>query len=58
MITLDRAVTILLLIWICVYTASYGWWTWKRKNRLGAIMVFMLAAAALALPLYTLFFRQ
>jgi hypothetical protein len=58
MISFDRAVMILLLIWIFLYTTSYGWWTWKKKNKLGAIMVFFLATTALVLPLYTLFFRQ
>lgn len=47
-----------LLAGITIYTASFGIWTWKEKNRLGAVMVFAVAAANVALPLYSLFFRD
>jgi len=54
---LDRLVIYLLVIWVFIYTASYGVWTWKKKNKFGAIMVFMLAFTAVALPVYALFFK-
>jgi hypothetical protein len=43
---------------VAVRTASFGVWTWKRRNRLGAVMVFVVAVAAVALPAYTLFIRE
>lgn len=47
-----------LLAGISVYTVSFGIWTWKKKNRLGALMVFAVAAANMVLPVYSLFFRD
>lgn len=41
-----------------IKTISYGTWTWKQKNVLGGLMLYMLAAASIALPIYTLIFRQ
>jgi hypothetical protein len=58
MISFDRLVLVIILIWISLYTVSFGWWTWKKKNRLGAVMIFLVSFAALALPVYTLFFRE
>lgn len=46
------------LIIIFVYTTSYGVWTWKSKNKPGAVMIFLLAFASLILPIYKLFFRE
>lgn len=43
------AVTVVLAAVIC-YTASYGVWEWKKRNRAGAIAVFALCIAAGALP--------
>ena len=51
-------VIILILLWIFIYTCSYGIWTWKKKNKLGACMVFFLALVSLLLPIYTVFFRE
>lgn len=58
MVSIERIVTIIVLLWVFVYTASYGNWTWKRKNKLGAVMVYVVAIAALVLPVYTIFFRD
>lgn len=58
MISFGRIVIILVLLWIAIYTSSYGLWTWKNKNRLGAVMVFIVAIAAFVLPVYALFFRE
>lgn len=58
MITADRIFIIILLLLIAVYTISFGRWTWKRKNKLGAIMVFLVALATLVLPVYALFIRE
>lgn len=39
------------------YTISYGVWTWKNKNKLGAVMIFVVALAVILLPMYTLYIR-
>lgn len=51
-------IIIIFLIGVAVYTASFGLWTWKKKNRLGAVMVFMVALAVIGLPVYSLFFKD
>ena len=38
------------LVGVCLRSISYGIWTWKKQNRLGAVMVFLLALAVLATP--------
>ncbi|KKT77361.1 MAG: hypothetical protein UW75_C0064G0002 [Parcubacteria group bacterium GW2011_GWF2_44_8] len=40
-----------------LYTISYGVWTWKKKNKLGAVMIFVVAMTVLMLPVYTLYIR-
>jgi len=54
----SRIIAVVILVWVFVYTVSYGKWTWKKKNRLGAVMVVLLAVFALMFPLFALFFRQ
>ena len=56
MITWGRLLMSVLLLWIAIHTASYGTWTWKNKNRFGAVMVFLIAIITLALPVYIAFF--
>jgi len=55
-VTNGAIITLIFLLWLFIYTVSYGVWIWKKKNRLGAVMIFLVAAAALALPVYSLFF--
>lgn len=50
-------ITMVILIWSFLYTTSFGNWTWKNKNRSGAVMVYVMATSALALPAYVIFFR-
>lgn len=57
MSSLGRILGFLILAGISIYTISYGLWTWKRKNRLGAVMLYLLAFFILAIPVYELFFR-
>ena len=56
-VTIGRIITLLLLVCISIYTVSYGVWTWKKKNRLGAVMIFLVAIAAFVIPVYSFFFR-
>jgi predicted membrane channel-forming protein YqfA (hemolysin III family) len=58
MISVDRILILIILLWIAAYTVSFGKWTWKRRNRLGAVMVFLVALAAIVLPIYALFIRE
>ncbi|MGI6778002.1 MAG: hypothetical protein ACOX7R_08310 [Acetivibrionales bacterium] len=50
------SIIFVILIWALIYTVSYGLWTWRQKNILGALMVFFIAAVAVVLPVYVLFF--
>lgn len=56
--TWDRLFTFIILLWTFIYTTSYGIWTWKKKNKLGAIALVVIALAALILPVYTIYFRK
>jgi len=47
-----------ILLWSFIYTVSYALWTWKDKNRLGAVMIILLAVSIIVLPVYTIFFRN
>ena len=47
-----------ILIWVFVKTLSYGKWTWDKKNKLGAIMILVVALTELILPIYSLYFRE
>jgi hypothetical protein len=55
MITLLNVIIFIILVWALFYTVSYGVWTWKVKNRIGAIAIFIIALLAIILPLYTIF---
>lgn len=58
MITFDRIVMMVFLAAVFLYTISFGSWNWKKKNKLGAVVVYILAVATIGLPLYTIFFRN
>ncbi len=45
-----RIVVYVFLAGVCLHSISYGIWTWQKQNRLGAVMVFLLALAVLAAP--------
>ncbi len=53
-----RILITVFLLWIFLRTLSYGKWTWDKKNRLGAVMIFFIALVALVLPVYSLYFRS
>ncbi|HOQ37507.1 MAG TPA: hypothetical protein PK033_07570 [Acetivibrio sp.] len=46
------------LLWISIRTFSYGKWTWDKKNWLGAIMVFVIAALILILPMLSFYWAE
>lgn len=47
----------LIILWASIYTVSYAIWTWKEKNRLGAVMLFIVATVTIVLPVFTIFIR-
>ncbi len=55
---LNAIIVMTVLLWIFIKTLSYGKWTWDKKNRLGAIIIVMIALTELILPIYTLYFRD
>ncbi len=58
MIPVEYIVLIVFLLCVAFYTISYGIWTWKKRNRLGAVMIFLVAIIAVILPIYILIFRE
>lgn len=58
MISGGHIVLFAFLLGVAFYTASFGIWTWKRHNRFGAIMIFLVALTAVILPIYILVFRE
>jgi hypothetical protein len=57
-VNLENLFILLIPVLVSVYTVSYGVWTWKNKNRLGAVMIFVLALTVTALPAYKLLFME
>lgn len=43
------------IIVVVLYTIGFGHTLWKKKNKLGALAVFMLACLAILLPYFTYF---
>ena len=52
MITTGVFLALLVLIVIFIYTASYGVWTWKSKNKPGAVVIFLLGFGAMLVGLF------
>ena len=48
---------IIIIVCVAIYTTSYGLWTWRKKNKLGAFMIFTVALAVILFPLYLMYFR-
>lgn len=57
-ITLNTILIFIILAWVFIYTTSYSVWTFKRKNKIGAIMVFIIALIALLLPIFTIYYTR
>lgn len=56
--SLGKLLIFILLIWICIRTGSYAGWTWKQKNRIGSIMLYILAVSIIVIPIYAMYFRS
>lgn len=55
MISFGTLLGAIIIIWVFMYTISYGSWTWKRKNKWGAIMIFLLALFVIVIPVYVMY---
>jgi len=55
--TPSKIIIYITLIWSFLYAVSYANWTWKKKNKLGAVMIYIVAIASVALPIYSIYFR-
>lgn len=44
------------ITWVFLHTISYGLWTWHNNNKLGAVMLFILAGAVFVFPVYFLLY--
>lgn len=56
--TWGRFFIFIFLIWASVRTFSYGKWTWDKKNRLGAVIVFVIALLSLVFPIFSLYWVE
>jgi hypothetical protein len=52
-----QVISILIGLFVAVYTFSYGWEIYKAGNRFGAAGVSVLGAACVAIPIYFAFFH-
>lgn len=57
MISIGMVLGTIVIIWAFVYTVSYGIWNWKKQNKTGSVMIFIVALAVIALPVYAVFLR-
>jgi hypothetical protein len=58
MISSGSIIAMIAVLGISIHTISFGIWTWKKKNKYGAVFVFMLVLLILILPVYSLFIRE
>jgi hypothetical protein len=55
--SLELAIIVFILVaGITVNSLSYAFWNWKNHNRIGSIAVFLISLAAVAFPVYMIFF--
>ncbi|HEX3015602.1 MAG TPA: hypothetical protein VHQ46_04400 [Desulfobacteria bacterium] len=52
------AFIMLIPLLVAVYTVSFGRYTWRTGNRLGAIGVYLLAMGSVSVPLLVLIIKQ
>lgn len=53
---INNLLIMLVVLWVFIYSVSFGVWTWKSRNKFGGSMVMCFALIALILPTYVLFF--
>lgn len=55
--TFGKLMILIIPIWAAIYTVSFGNWTWKNKNKIGAVAIFVVAVTVIGLPVYLLLFK-
>lgn len=50
-------IILLVILWISIYSISFGVWTWKNKNKFGGMMIMLISLISLALPGYILLLK-
>ncbi|MBU4532535.1 MAG: hypothetical protein U1D96_08610 [Eubacteriales bacterium] len=53
-----RAATMVVVLMVAIYTASYGLWAWRKGNKRGAIGTFLLAWLTLISPILVWLFQE
>ncbi len=48
-------IIVIFLIWICIYSFSFGVYTWKNSNWFGGLVVILLALTSLFIPAAMMF---
>jgi hypothetical protein len=43
---------------VAIYTYNYGRWAWKQELRLGAMGLFVLAAATFGVPVFLVWWQR
>lgn len=51
-------IAVITVIWVFIYTFSYGIWTWRQNNKAGGIAVILLSLVSLILPIVVLIIRM
>lgn len=55
---LTKLTTMLIPVLVAIYTWNYGRWAWKQGLRGGALGLFLLAAAAVGVPGFAIWFTS
>jgi hypothetical protein len=55
LIAFNRIAITIILAWAFIYTTSYARWTWKKKNKLGGLAIFIVALAVIIVPAWTIY---
>ncbi len=53
----NNIIILLVIMWISIYSISFGVWTWKNKNKFGGMMIMLISLISLALPGYILILK-
>ncbi|EPR08303.1 hypothetical protein [Ruminiclostridium papyrosolvens] len=48
-------IIVIFLVWICIYSFSFGVYTWKNSNWFGGLIVILLSLTSLLLPAAMMF---
>ncbi len=52
-----KIVVTIFVLWVSIYTFSFGVWTWNKKNKFGGLVVMFIALITTILPALYLFLK-